>query len=73
MQVLLAWAAMYLKHHYLTDVLGGWAYAYLAMKIADFKVRQSEKTCRFNEERCDGGDGDQIVMPADVDRMLEKI
>lgn len=32
--ILLAWAAMYLKHHYLTDVLGGWAYAYLATKIA---------------------------------------
>ena len=35
-QILLAWSAMYLKHHYLTDVLGGWAYAYLAMKIADW-------------------------------------
>jgi len=34
--ILLAWSAMYLKHHYLTDVLGGWAYAYLAMKIADW-------------------------------------
>lgn len=34
--MLLAWAAMYLKHHYLTDILGGWAYAYLAMKLADF-------------------------------------
>jgi len=33
---LLAWAAMYLKHHFLTDVLGGWCYAVLAMKIADW-------------------------------------
>ena len=33
---LLAWAAMYLKHHYLTDVLGGWCYALLAMKLADW-------------------------------------
>ena len=37
--LLLAWAAMYLKHHYLTDVLGGWAYAYLAKQIADWGVR----------------------------------
>eukprot|EP00656_Telonema_subtile_P039130 TRINITY_DN4426_c0_g2_i1.p1 TRINITY_DN4426_c0_g2~~TRINITY_DN4426_c0_g2_i1.p1 ORF type:complete len:340 (+),score=60.09 TRINITY_DN4426_c0_g2_i1:248-1267(+) len=32
--ILLAWAAMYLRHHYLTDVLGGWAYAYVTTQLA---------------------------------------
>ena len=34
--LLLAWAAMYLKHHYLTDVIAGWCYAFLAMRIANW-------------------------------------
>jgi len=33
--ILLAWAAMYLKHHYLTDVLGGWLYAYIACRLVE--------------------------------------
>jgi len=34
--MLLAWAAMYLRHHYLTDVLGGFAYAYVFTKLAEW-------------------------------------
>eukprot|EP00658_Telonema_sp_P-2_P005763 TRINITY_DN12174_c0_g1_i2.p1 TRINITY_DN12174_c0_g1~~TRINITY_DN12174_c0_g1_i2.p1 ORF type:complete len:335 (-),score=24.03 TRINITY_DN12174_c0_g1_i2:267-1271(-) len=41
--ILLAWAAMYLRHHYLTDVLGAFAYAYIPTRISHWTFGGSPK------------------------------
>jgi len=44
--LLLTWAAMYLRHHYLTDVLGGYAYAYITTHLAQWTFSSDLEKCK---------------------------